>query len=145
MIVCIENADKEASRELDGATPRRKVLLVDDSITTLFMEQMVLSRSANVDVLTAVDGEEAVRIALAERPDLIVMDAVMPKMNGVQACRAIRAAETTRDIPIILVIARDEDDSHHGGLASGCTGYVTKPIDAVQLAAAVHKVLQSKA
>jgi DNA-binding response OmpR family regulator len=119
----------------------RKVLLVDDSVTTLFMGQVILGTAQHVHVLTAVDGEEAVRIALEEKPDLIVMDAVMPRMNGLQACRAIRLAAETREIPIILVTSRGEDDSEHGGYASGCTGYITKPFQSDELLALVKEHL----
>ena len=147
--MCVDNAEKQASskRSLKAkrTANRKKVLLVDDSITTLFMEQMVVGQSPHLQVLTAIDGEQAVRIALEEKPDLIVMDAVMPRMNGLQACRAIRAAADTSAIPIILVITRDEDDEVHGGYASGCTGYITKPIDPIELAAVVQKHTKGKA
>jgi CheY-like chemotaxis protein len=119
----------------------RKVLLVDDSVTTLFMEQMILGVAPHLQLLTAVNGEEAVRLALEEKPDLIVMDAVMPRMNGLQACRAIRSAEETKGIPIILVTTRGEDDADLGGFASGCTGYLTKPINAAELIAVVEEHL----
>ncbi len=149
MIVGVENTGKQAARgQTIASAPsqrKRKVLLVDDSITTLFMEQMILGASAHLHLLTAVDGEEAVRIALEEKPDVIIMDTVMPRMNGLQACRAIRAAAETSGIPIILVTTRDEDDTVHGGYASGCTGYITKPIDAAELVAVVAEYVQGKA
>lgn len=147
MIVCVDNAEKAASaeRSLERTPKQKKVLLVDDSITTLFMEQVILSQSRHLHLLTAVDGEEAVRIALEERPDLIVMDAVMPRMNGMQACRAIRAAAETKHTPIILVVPRGEDDAMHGGYASGCSGYITKPIDPAELVEVVEEHLRGKA
>jgi two-component system phosphate regulon response regulator PhoB len=89
-------------------------------------------------LLTASDGEEAVRMALEERPDLILMDVVMPRMNGVQACRTIRASAELNGIPIILVITRGEDDDVIGGYASGCTAYITKPLNPAELLALVE-------
>jgi DNA-binding response OmpR family regulator len=142
--MCVENA---ASGEplIMGAgrtTKRKKVLLVDDSAFTLFIEQMLLSQSTHIDIVTAIDGEQAVRIALAEKPDLIVMDVVMPRMNGVQACRAMRSAVDTRETPIILVITRDEDDAMVGGYASGCTGYLHKPINPSDFMAVIQQHLR---
>src|SRR4051812_22699877 len=105
----------------------RKVLLVDDSVTTLLMERTVLGESAELALFTASDGEEAVRVAAEERPDLVLMDVVMPRMNGVQACRAIRSLAGLEAIPIILVAARGEDDDAIGGGASGGAGCLNKP------------------
>jgi DNA-binding response OmpR family regulator len=116
----------------------RKVLLVDDSVTTLLMERTVLGESAELALFTASDGEEAVRVAAEERPDLVLMDVVMPRMNGVQACRAIRSLAGLEAIPIILVAARGEDDDAIGGYASGCTAYITKPLNPAELIAVVE-------
>jgi DNA-binding response OmpR family regulator len=99
------------------------------------MERTVLSESPNLTVFTASDGEEAVRIAQEEKPDLIVMDVGMPRMTGVQACRRIRSLAEINGIPIILVTTRGEDDDVIGGFASGCTAYITKPVNPAELVA----------
>jgi CheY-like chemotaxis protein len=119
----------------------RKVLLVDDSEFTLLTELMILRGSPYVRLITAANGEEAVRLALEERPDLILMDVVMPRMNGVQACRVIRSSPEICRIPIILVTARGEKDDVIGGFASGCTGYITKPVNPQELIALVEQYL----
>src|SRR5213593_1665244 len=111
--------------------PRKKVLLVDDSTTVLLMERMILNKGP-YQISTAMDGEEAVAKATAERPDLILLDVVMPKMNGFQTCRALRGREETRNIPIIMVTTRGEAENVESGFERGCTDYVTKPIDAVE-------------
>lgn len=116
----------------------RKILLVDDSVTTLLMERAILEETAGLVLFTAGDGEEAVRIAVEEKPDLILMDVVMPRMNGVQACRKMRSSPGLKGVPIILVIARGEDDQVIGGYASGCNGYLTKPLNPVELTAMVE-------
>src|SRR5262249_10345832 len=108
------------------------------SVTTLLMERMILGESPNLELVTAMNGEEAVRVALEERPDLILMDAVMPHMNGVQACRAIRALAELGGVPIILVTTRGEEDDVLRGYASGCTGYITKPLNPAELVALVE-------
>ena len=81
----------------------RKILLVDHSETVLQMEQMILAQRP-YDLITARDGEEGVAKAVESKPDLILMDVVMPNLNGFQATRTISKEETTKHIPIILVL-----------------------------------------
>jgi DNA-binding response OmpR family regulator len=119
---------------------KKKILLVDDSATILMMERMILTKIA-CDLVTATNGEEAVAKALAERPDLILMDVVMPKMNGFDACRRLREEETMRSTPIIMVTTRGEMENMENGFESGCTDYVTKPIDTVVLLAKIRNYL----
>ncbi len=116
---------------------RKKILLVDDSRTVLLMEQMILKKGP-YDVVMASDGSEGLERAVAERPDLILMDLVMPRMNGLEAVRELRRNETTRHIPVIMVTTRGEAESVEAGYASGCTDYVTKPIDSNALLAKVR-------
>jgi CheY-like chemotaxis protein len=128
-------------RATEGTTAegsgRKKILVVDDSKTTLFMEQMIL-RKTPYEIVTAMDGQEALTKAVAERPDLILMDVVMPRMTGFEACRAIRERAETCHIPVILVTTRGEAQNVETGFASGCSDYVTKPIDSVELLAKVR-------
>jgi len=107
---------------------RKKVLLVDDSATTLMMERMLL-KSSPYELLTARDGEEAVRVAVAERPDVILMDVMMPKMNGYDACRQLRSHAETRFTPVIMLTTKGEASNVARGFDSGATDYLTKPID----------------
>ena len=111
---------------------KKKILLVDDSSTALMIAQVLLSRAA-YEVVLARNGREAIAKAKAELPDLILMDVVMPYMNGIEALRAIRANQITQDIPIILVTTRGDGDSVEAGFASGCNDYVTKPINGPEL------------
>lgn len=111
---------------------RKKILLVDDSLTALMIEQTMLSRGP-YDLIVARDGQEAVERAVAERPDLILMDVVMPRMDGFEACKTLRSRDDTRAIPIILVTTRGEADSVEEGFESGCSDYITKPIDSLEL------------
>jgi CheY-like chemotaxis protein len=119
---------------------RKKILLVDDSRTSLFMERMIL-RQGPYDLLTAEDGAEAVEQALAERPDLILMDVVMPRMTGFEALRALRKSPATRSTPVILVTTRGEPANVEEGWESGCSDYLTKPIDPEELLAKVRGCL----
>lgn len=118
---------------------RKKVLLVDDSKTVLLMERALLSRS--YEVITATDGLEGVNKALAERPDLILMDVVMPQMGGIDAVRRLRERPETSHIPVIIVSTRGEMQTVESSYESGCNDYVTKPINGVELLAKVKSCL----
>lgn len=118
----------------------KKILLVDDSSTALLLEQMILQEST-YQLVTARDGREAIQKAVTERPDLILMDVVMPYLNGFDACRELRRREETSAIPIILVTTRGEQQSVEHGFASGCTDYLTKPLDASELLSKVRRHL----
>ena len=116
---------------------RKRILVVDDSRTAAMMTSMILGKGA-YEVMVAGDGEEGVRMALAERPDLIVMDVVMPRMDGFEACRRLRNAAATSGIPIIMVTTRGESANVEAGYESGCSDYVTKPINSVELLSKVR-------
>jgi PleD family two-component response regulator len=120
------------SRAVPGM--RKRVLLVDDSSTILMMEKMILLRGP-YDITTARDGMEALEKASAERPDLILLDVVMPRMDGFETCRRLRAQEDTRDIPVIFVTTRGEADNVAAAFKSGASDHVTKPINGAELLA----------
>jgi DNA-binding response OmpR family regulator len=119
---------------------RKKILLVDDSTTILMMEKFIL-RNDPYELMSATNGEEAVLKAAELQPDLILLDVIMPKMGGFEACRLIRENEITRSIPVIMVTTRGEAANVETGWANGCTDYVTKPINAVELLAKVRSIL----
>jgi CheY-like chemotaxis protein len=121
-----------------------KILLVDDSSTTLLMEQMLFDRYTKYNLVTARDGQEAIQKALAEEPDLILMDVVMPKMDGFDACREMRKLEKLRRVPIILVTSRGEPTNVETGFASGCNDYLTKPINGRELLEMVNAYLEAE-
>jgi CheY-like chemotaxis protein len=119
---------------------RKRILVVDDSKTALMMTTMIVNKGA-YDVVTAGDGEEGVQKALADRPDLILMDVMMPKMDGFEACKRLRSHEPTRDIPIIMVTTRGELTNVEIGYEAGCSDYVTKPINSVELLTKIRNYL----
>jgi DNA-binding response OmpR family regulator len=119
---------------------RKKILLVDDSETSLMMSRMILSK-ASYDIVVAKDGLEGVEKALAELPDLILLDVVMPKMNGFEACARIRAEEGTKAIPVIIVTTRGEETNVETGFSAGCNDYITKPINGLELLTKVRSLL----
>jgi CheY-like chemotaxis protein len=120
------------------APPRAKrVLLIDDSATSHLWVKMILNK-VNHAMLSAYDGEAGVTLALAERPDVILMDVMMPRMDGFEACRVLRARPETRHTPIIMLTTRGEKGNVEAGFQSGCNDYLTKPIDSVELMAKLH-------
>jgi len=121
--------------------PRKKILLVDDSSTILMMEKFILRNDPYI-LVTASNGEEAVRKAAVELPDLILLDVIMPLMSGFEACRLMRDNPALKDVPIIMVTTRGEAANVETGWLVGCTDYVTKPIDSVELLAKVRSLLR---
>lgn len=121
--------------------PRKTILLVDDSKVALMTEEMILKRTGRFEFLVASSGEEAVRKAIAECPDLILMDVVMPGMSGFEACRELRRHPWTESVPIIMVSARAEADSIEAGYQAGCNDYVSKPIDGVELLGKIERLI----
>jgi len=119
---------------------RKKILLVDDSSTILMMEKFIL-RNGSYEIVTASDGEEGVRKALEHRPDLVLLDVIMPKMGGFEACRRLREEEATRTTPIIMVTTRGEATNVESGWTAGCSDYITKPINSIELLAKVRNFL----
>ncbi len=118
---------------------RKKILIVDDSATARMLERTVLE--SRYDVVTASDGAEALKVALKEHPDLILLDVVMPKMDGFEVCRVLRGLEATRAVPIIMVTTRGEGKSIETGFANGANDYVTKPINHAELLAKIERHL----
>jgi DNA-binding response OmpR family regulator len=111
---------------------KKKILVVDDSRTALFMVTTIL-RKERYELVTASDGEQALEVAAAEMPDLILMDVIMPRKTGFEACRELKRREDTKGIPVILVTTRGEGENVEAGFQSGCNDYVTKPINAQEL------------
>lgn len=120
---------------------RRRVLIVDDAATVRFWLGRQLAGA--YDVSEACDGAEAVTVALRVRPDLVLLDVEMPRLDGFAACRVLRALPVTRRTPIIMVTSRTEPCDVETGYASGCTDFICKPVDEVELAAKVESWIEA--
>ncbi|MEW6735436.1 MAG: response regulator [Acidobacteriota bacterium] len=120
---------------------QKKILLVDDSAITLMMERMIL-KDGHYNFILAKDGQEAIEKALREQPDLILMDVIMPKMNGFEACRRLRQVELTRSIPIIIVTSLGENEDRQKGFESGCNDYIIKPLRSTELLSKIKPYLE---
>jgi CheY-like chemotaxis protein len=121
----------------------RKVLVVEDFEDNRFMMRRLLEMSG-YRVVEAENGEEAVKLAAEERPDVILMDLSLPLLDGLAATRAIRQNESSRTLPIIAVSAHDTADFHAEALAAGCNEYVTKPIDFDELETLLIRLLDER-
>jgi DNA-binding response OmpR family regulator len=118
---------------------KKKILLVDDANTVLMMEKMMLKDA--YEIVTARDGEEGVKKAIEERPDLILLDVMMPNMDGFEACRQIRAHVDTKATPIIMVTTRSEAVNMKTGFDCGANEYMTKPFNGPELLAKLKSYL----
>jgi CheY-like chemotaxis protein len=111
---------------------RAVVLVVEDFEDNRFMMRRLLEMSG-YRVVEAVNGNQAVEMAVKVRPDIILMDLSLPQLDGLAATRRIRSQEGLGKVPIVAVSAHDSSDFHAEALAAGCNEYVTKPIDFDQL------------
>jgi CheY-like chemotaxis protein len=120
-----------------------KILLVDDEeMNRDFLQRRLQKRG--YQVVTAVDGAEACARIGAERPDLVLMDVMMPVMDGLQATRVLRSAPETRDIPVIALTALAMAGDRERVLEAGCNDYATKPIEFPQLLEKVQILLEQR-
>lgn len=123
---------------------KKKVLLVDDSNTVILMEKMILSKGP-YDIVIARDGVEGIAKAKSEKPDVILLDVMMPNMDGLTACAKLRADAETAHIPIVMVTTRGEEQNIETAYRNGCTDYVTKPISGIELLTKLNNILGSAA
>jgi twitching motility two-component system response regulator PilH len=119
-----------------------KVLIVDDSETQLYSLSKIVEGEGH-EVITASGGEEAVRAAADHLPNLILMDVVMPDLNGFQATRKISKNASTANIPVIFVTTKDQETDRIWGMRQGAHAYLTKPIDKKALIEAMKDALGS--
>jgi twitching motility two-component system response regulator PilH len=112
--------------------PVKKILVVDDSPTErAYIENLLKKRG--YEVIVAESGEQGIEKARSGQPDLILMDVVMPGLNGFQATRAITREESTKHIPVIICTTKDQETDKIWGLRQGAKDYVTKPLDETDL------------
>ena len=117
--------------------PIQKVLVVDDSKTELMYLTDLLQKKG-MQVRTAENADEAIKRLAEEKPDLILMDVVMPGQNGFQLTRAITRNPDFADIPIIMCTSKNQETDRVWGMRQGAKGYVTKPVDPAELKAKIE-------
>jgi DNA-binding response OmpR family regulator len=130
----------QSAAATDFAPERAVVLVADDDRDILELVALRLTGDG-YEVVTAADGEAALRLARERRPDLAVLDVMMPKLGGLDVTRALRADAATKALPVILLTARVQDGDHAEGVAAGADAYVKKPFDARDLRTQVAELL----
>ncbi len=121
-----------------------RILIVDDSPSQLLGIQRIVEKLGH-QILTATDGAAGVETAKAELPDLVLMDVVMPNLNGFQATRTLARDEATRHIPVILVTTKDQDTDRMWGMRQGARAYLTKPFSESDLSDVIGRLLGDEA
>ncbi|KFN51683.1 chemotaxis protein CheY [Arenimonas malthae CC-JY-1] len=117
-----------------------RILIVDDSPSQLMGMKRIVEKLGH-EALTAEDGAAGVEMAKANVPDLILMDVVMPNLNGFQATRAISKEAATAHIPIVLVTTKDQETDKVWGMRQGAKAYITKPFNESQLIEVINSLL----
>lgn len=115
-----------------------RILVVEDSPTVLYTVSRMLTEGGH-QVLTATDGEAAMSLAIREHPNLVLLDVILPKLNGYQVCRRMKSTPATAQIPVIMITSKTKDNDRRWGLEQGADDYVTKPFDARELLAVVDR------
>ena len=122
----------------------RKVLLVEDEEDIRKVAQISLQFRGGWDVTLAADGEECLVQAALEPPDVILLDCMMPKLDGYETCRRLKLDPALRHIPVIFLTARAQEAEVRKGLALGAVGYLIKPFNPMSLAAEIRQILASE-
>jgi twitching motility two-component system response regulator PilH len=119
-----------------------RILIVDDSPSQLLGIQRIVEKLGH-ESLTAEDGAAGVEVAKRELPDMVLMDVVMPNLNGFQATRTLSREATTKHIPVILVTTKDQDTDRMWGLRQGAKAYLTKPFSEDELAEVIERIFNT--
>lgn len=123
---------------MTGTAPR--ILIADDE-ENIVMSLEFLLRHAGFEVLTAADGEQALEKARAERPDLVLLDVMMPRRNGYEVCQELRSQPQFAGLKIVMLTARGREAEAAKGLAVGADAYITKPFSTRELVARIKSLL----
>jgi twitching motility two-component system response regulator PilH len=121
-----------------------KILIVEDSPT--YLRKIADSlQGSGYEIITAIDGEEALEKAVQENPNLIVLDVILPKKNGFQVCRQLKTSPATQDIKILMMTSKSQDSDRFWGLKQGADDYMTKPYEDEELLSNIANLLQTAA
>ncbi|RKZ81069.1 MAG: response regulator [Gammaproteobacteria bacterium] len=118
------------------------ILIADDSPTEIYVLKKMLEKHDH-QVVIAEDGEQAIDLTHSQHPNLILMDVVMPKLNGFQATRRLSKEPETADIPIIIVSSKNQETDKLWGLRQGAKGYLGKPVTEDELIMEINKLLEA--
>ncbi len=131
---------KEESVTAQSEGDKATILVVDDSPTEVHIFKKILEKQG-YNIIIAKDGQEGVEVASQVHPDLILMDVVMPVLNGFQATRQIKNNEGTSDIPVIMVTTKDQQTDINWGMRQGANEYLVKPVAPAELLSKIRTLL----
>ncbi|NTV29518.1 MAG: response regulator [Candidatus Omnitrophica bacterium] len=118
----------------------KKILVIDDEKMLHTMLKSIFA-SYGFEVISAFTGEEGLVEAVAKKPDLVILDVLMPGIKGREVCKRLKADPVTRDIPVLFLTAKDSEEDVQAELEAGAVGHVTKPINSMALLRQVKKIL----
>jgi PleD family two-component response regulator len=128
---------------LDLPKTPSKILIADDNLQNVELLEAYLS-GVDCEIRTAFDGEEALRVVKEFKPDLLLLDVMMPRLSGFEVCRTLRANPETRDLLILMVTALNEASDFERGVQSGTDDFLTKPVNKVELLCRIRSLLRVK-
>ncbi len=130
------------AEQQDKPIPPSKVLVVDDNPQMVELLQAYLEDLPQITVLTAENGEQALAVVAEQRPDLVLLDIMMPRISGFEVCRRMKNDPATSQIPVVMVTALDEQADIERGVEVGADDYLKKPINRVELTCRVSTLLR---
>jgi len=119
----------------------KKILIIDDEEDFCYFVKKNLEAISNYEIITATRGKKGIQIARKIKPDLILLDIMMPGIDGFEVLKRLKKSEKTQNIPVIMFTAKDEDEAKVRALGSFCDDYIVKPVENVVLRGKIHKVL----
>ena len=119
----------------------KKILIIDDEEDFCYFAKKNLEAISNYKIIVANKGKKGIQIARKEKPDLILLDIMMPGIDGFEVLKRLKANEKTQDISVIMLTAKDEDESKIKALGLYCEDYLVKPVEKLVLRAKIQKVL----
>jgi DNA-binding response OmpR family regulator len=122
----------------------KKILIIDDEKDFCYFVKKNLEAISNYEIITANKGKKGIQIARKEKPDLILLDIMMPGIDGFEVLKRLKGNKKTQRIPIIMFTSKDEDEAKIKASGLYCDDYIVKPVENVVLRAKIHKVLDLK-
>ena len=119
----------------------KKILIIDDEEDFCYFVKKNLEAISDYEIIIATKGKKGMQIARKEKPDLILLDIMMPGIDGFEVLKRLKGNEKTQNIPVIMLTAKDEDESKIKAIGSYCEDYIVKPVENIVLKAKIHKVL----
>ncbi len=119
----------------------KTILIIDDEEDFCYFVKKNLEAISNYEIITTTKGKKGIQIARKKKPDLILLDIMMPGIDGLEVLKRLKKNENTQNIPVIMLTAKDEDESKIRALGSFCDDYIVKPVENVELKGKIHKVL----